>query len=61
MAPRMAGWQMMGRPKVGSSASSLVLSSPVIPGIIRTAPAPHAFANRARDTTKCAGAFRHGA
>ena len=61
IAPRMAGWHTMGRPKFGSSARCLMVSTPVMPGIMSTAPAPAALANLARWTTRCAGAFRQGA
>ena len=61
IAPKIAGCAMMGNPNSGSSANTRMLSKPVSPGIINTAPAPAALANFARDTTKCAGALIHGA
>mmetsp|Transcript_9561 Transcript_9561/g.23607 ORF Transcript_9561/g.23607 Transcript_9561/m.23607 type:complete len:322 (+) Transcript_9561:2786-3751(+) len=61
MAPRMAGCEMTGRLKSGSSARWRMVSRPVMPGIISTAPAPAALANLARCTTRCAGALRQGA
>ena len=38
-----------------------MVSRPVMPGIMSTAPAPAALANLARCTTRCAGALRQGA
>ena len=61
IAPRIAGWQMIGRPKLGSSANARAVSKPVMPGIMSTAPAPAALANLARESTRCAGALRQGA
>ena len=61
IAPSIAGWQMIGRPNDSSSASSRIVSSPVMPGIMSTAPAPAAFAANARFATRCAGALTHGA
>ena len=61
IAPSIAGWQMMGSPKLGSAASSRIASRPVMPGIMSTAPAPASRAACALEITKCAGAQIHGA
>eukprot|EP00982_Pelagococcus_subviridis_P014931 31366-Pelagococcus_subviridis.AAC.11 len=42
IAPNIAGWHTIGSPKDGSSASRRIASRPPIPGIMSTAPAPHA-------------------
>jgi hypothetical protein len=61
IAPSSAGWQIMGRPNDASAASSLIVSSPVRPGIMSTPPAPASRAKWARWMMRCAGALMHGA
>lgn len=45
MQPRRAGWHRIGSPNESSAASALMESNPVIPGSMRTAPAPFSLAN----------------